>query len=249
MRVAIVGSTGALGQCLVRELRQRGHEVRELGRRVAAYRVDVSTGAGLDQAFDGCDAVVNASNDSSKSARSTLVDGARHVGDAAHRTGVRHLVGVSIVGCEGVPLEYFRLKHLQERVVVEGAVPWSLLCSTQFHGYLSRTFAAMSSWRLLPLPRALLAPVAAIEVAGALCDIAVGEPMRGRRLMAGPKNADLRDLARIWLEATGRSTLVLPIRLPGSLGAALREGVLAGTDADLRGAVTFAEELGASGTP
>jgi hypothetical protein len=151
---------------------------------------------------------------------------------------------------------YFRSVHnaptgwnLLERVLVEGAVPWSLLCSTQFHGYLSRMFAAMSSWRLLPLPRALLAPVATIEVAEALCDIAVGEPMRGRRLMAGPKNADLRDLARIWLEATGRNALGLAIRLPGGLGAALREGVLAGTDVDLRGAVTFAEELGASGRP
>lgn len=246
MRVAIVGSTGTLGRCLVDELRQRGHEVRELGRRVPRYKVDVSTGAGLEQAFDDCDAVVNASNDSSRSARATLVDGARHVGDAALRAGVRHLVGVSIVGCEAVPLDYFRLKHLQERAVVEGAVPWSLLCSTQFHGYLSRTFAALSSWRLLPLPRAVLAPVATIEVARVLCDIAVGEPLRGRRLMAGPKNADLRNLARIWLGATGRKALVLPIQLPGSLGSALREGALAGTDVDLRGTVTFADEVSAN---
>jgi uncharacterized protein YbjT (DUF2867 family) len=100
MRVAIVGGTGMLGRQVAQELRARGHQVRTLSR----HSPDLTTGEGLDVALAGCDVVVDASNDASKRAAETLVEGTRRLLAAEERAGVGHHVGVSIVGCECVPL-------------------------------------------------------------------------------------------------------------------------------------------------
>jgi uncharacterized protein YbjT (DUF2867 family) len=52
---------------------------------------------------------------------------------AEQAAGVRHHVCVSIVGCEQVPMSYFRLKAEQERLADRGPVPCSIVRATQFH--------------------------------------------------------------------------------------------------------------------
>lgn len=51
-----------MGREVVRELRERGHEVRALSRSAPEHRVDVLTGEGLHAALAGCAVVVDASN-------------------------------------------------------------------------------------------------------------------------------------------------------------------------------------------
>ena len=58
-----------LGGHVVTELRSRGHEVRVLSRSAPEYRVDLVTGAGLGTALEGCDVVVDASNNASAGRR------------------------------------------------------------------------------------------------------------------------------------------------------------------------------------
>lgn len=78
------------------------------------YRVDLVTGAGLDEALAGCAVVVDASNDSSRNAAATLAGGTRRLLAAGRAAGVAHHVCVSVVGCELVPMGYFRVKAAQE---------------------------------------------------------------------------------------------------------------------------------------
>ena len=69
MRIAISGGTGFVGSHLASHLAEQGHElvlVSRDGRRngaggpaVTRVAADVVTGAGLVEAFAGCDAVVN----------------------------------------------------------------------------------------------------------------------------------------------------------------------------------------------
>jgi hypothetical protein len=59
--------------------------------------------------------VVDASNDASKRAAQTLLEGTRRLLAAEKAVGVGHHVGVSIVGGERVPLAYFPVKASQER--------------------------------------------------------------------------------------------------------------------------------------
>ncbi|HEU4658965.1 MAG TPA: NAD(P)H-binding protein, partial [Capillimicrobium sp.] len=134
MRVAIVGGTGTIGRELARELAQRGHEVRALSRHAPEHRVDLTTGEGLDAALAGCEVVVDASNQPpSGKGPSVLVEGSRRLLAAEAVAGVGHHVCVSIVGCDAVPLAYYRLKTEQERVVQDGPVPFTIVRVTQFH--------------------------------------------------------------------------------------------------------------------
>jgi uncharacterized protein YbjT (DUF2867 family) len=248
--IAVSGGTGTLGRRIVEELVVGGHEVRVLSRRSVAFPVDLNTGEGLAKALAGCDTVVDASNErSAKRARRTLVEGTRRLLDAEWEASVRHHVCVSLVGCDRLPMEYFRVKHEQERVVEEGPVAWSIVRATQFHELVAEMFAAGGRWRVLPLPRARMAPVASAEVARVVAEVAAGEPLGKRREMAGPAVAELRELARGWRTAAGRRTLVLPVPFPGRAGRALRAGVAAEGDGrpEMRGTVSFADWLAERG--
>lgn len=249
MRIAIIGGTGTLGRHVAGELRSHGHEVRILGRSAPEHRVDLTTGQGLDAALKGCDAVVDASNNSSKRAGEVLVEGSRRLLAAEEAAGVGHHVAVSIVGCELTPFSYFQVKAEQERVVERGRVPWSIVRATQFHELAAGALEALGRWGLLPLPRALLQTVAAAEVAQVVADVAAKPPLRGRVEVAGPEIVDARDLARTWLSATGRRAVVLPLVLPGKLPRALRTGALTTDRPDVRGTVSFAAWLAEHGRP
>jgi uncharacterized protein YbjT (DUF2867 family) len=245
MRIAIVGGTGTLGSHVVTNLAQRGHEVRVLSRSSPDFPVDLVSGNGLDQALDGCAAVVDASNASSpKRAAEVLVSGTGRLLAAEQRAGVGHHVCISIVGCEQVPVGYYRVKTEQEDAVERGPVPFSIVRATQFHELAGAALAAAGRYRMLPVPRMRLQTVAAAEVASAVADVAEGEP-RGRVQVAGPEVATARDLARTWQMMTGRTVVRFPLPLPGKIGRALRDGALTAGHADVLGTITFANWLAA----
>jgi len=245
MRIAIVGGTGTLGRHVVTSLAQRGHEVRVLSRSSQDFPVDLVSGEGLDAALAGCAAVVDASNaPSPKRAAQVLVSGTRRLLAAGQQAGVRHHVCISIVGCEQVPVGYYRVKTEQEEAVEHGPVPFSIVRATQFHELASAALAAAGKYRVLPVPRMRLQTVAAAEVASAVADIAEGEP-HGRVEVAGPQVATARDLARTWRTVTGRTAILLALPLPGKIGRALRAGALTADHADVVGRITFADWLAA----
>jgi uncharacterized protein YbjT (DUF2867 family) len=234
MKIAIVGGTGLLGRPVTAELRERGHDVRALSRNAPDYRVDLTTGAGLDAALDGCQVVVDASNNSSRTAAATMVEGTRRLLAAGQRAGVTHHVCVSIVGCDRMPVGYYRVKTEQEDVVTAGPVPWTIVRATQFHEFVAAMLDAAARYRLVPVPRGVLQPVA-------VADVALAGPRRGRIEVAGPEVDAIRDLAMTWRRTSGRRALLVPLPVPGKVGRALRDGSLTTVRPDVRGSVTFAD--------
>jgi uncharacterized protein YbjT (DUF2867 family) len=218
-----------------------------LSRHARQYRVDLSTGDGLGRALAGCDVVVDASNNSSRHAAQTLVEGSRRLLAAGHAAGVSHHVGVSIVGCEKMPMGYFRVKAEQEQVIEQGPVPWSIVRATQFHELVLAALSAGARCGVLPVPRVRLQPVAGAEAARVVADTAEAGAQKDRIQVTGPEEADARDLARTWRSVTGRRTALIPVVLPGKLGRALRAGVLTSEQPAVLGAVTFADWLAALG--
>jgi len=243
MKTAIIGGTGTLGSLVLAELTQRGHDVRALSRSAPEYRVDLTTGEGLEAALAGCDVVVDASNDSSRHAADILVGGSRRLLAAEQAAGVKHHVCISIVGCEQAPMGYYRVKTEQEQVAIHGPVPCSVVRATQFHELVLGALTAGGRWRVLPVPRARVQPIACAEVAGVVADIAEGSPGKERIQVAGPQVTEARDLARTWRSVTGRRVALVPVAVPGKLGRALRAGVLTTAHPDVRGTTTFADWL------
>jgi uncharacterized protein YbjT (DUF2867 family) len=243
MRIAIAGGTGTLGSHVATHLRSRGHEVRVLSRSAPEYRVDLVTGAGLEPALRGCDVVVDASNNASRKAAAVLVEGTGRLLDAEQAAGVSHHVCVSIVGCDQVPVGYYRVKTEQENLVARGPVPWTIVRATQFHEFLADILGAAARWRALPAPHALLQPVACAEVARYVADIAEQPARRAGTSIAGPEVTELRTLARTWRSVTGRRLALIPLRVPGRIGRALRSGTLTTRQAEVTGHVPFAAWL------
>src|SRR5689334_21839277 len=123
MRVGVLGASGTAGSAACAELRSRGHDVVELRR----PQVDVVSGEGLGEAFAGLDAVVECLNARGETkpdvVRPVLVDGVRNALAAAAEAGVGHAVSLSIVGCDRVPMGYYRVKVEQEEVVRAAPLP------------------------------------------------------------------------------------------------------------------------------
>jgi uncharacterized protein YbjT (DUF2867 family) len=247
MRIAVVGGTGTIGHRIAAALSRDGHEVRALSRSASQYPIDLTTGAGLEVALEGCDVVVDASDGRpSRKARAVLVEGSRRLLEIEARTGVGHHVCVSIVGIEDVPMGYYRLKLEQERVVASAGLPWTIVRSTQFHDLLGSVLSAAGRRHMLPAARAQFQPVDVDEAAAAVAAVATDAPRLALTTVAGPEVHDLRSLGRMWRERTGRRVIEIPIPLPGKLGRALREARLTCTNPDVRGTQTFAAWLRAN---
>jgi uncharacterized protein YbjT (DUF2867 family) len=145
-----------------------------------------------------------------------------------------------------VPIGYYRAKVDQERVVAQGLVPWTIVQATQFHELVSQWFTASARYRVLPAPVMPLQTVAAAEVARVLADATESAPRGGRISVAGPQISSMRELARTWRSAAGRSAVLVRVPLPGKLGRALRAGALTSPNADVTGSITFADWVGRS---
>ncbi|MFI9346081.1 SDR family oxidoreductase [Streptomyces sp. NPDC052773] len=220
--ILVTGGTGTLGRLVTERLRADGHEVRVLSRHAQPYAVDLRAGgSGLDTAVAGVDAVVHCAS----SPRGGDEQAARHLIEAARRTGVRHLVYISIVGVDRVPFGYYRTKLAVERLIEESGLGWTVLRTTQFHDLLVQLFQALAKPPVMPVPAGVAdQPIEVAEVAGRLVELALGEPVGRAEDMGGPEVRSLESLARAYLAATGRRRPVVRVPLGGGAYRAFRAG-------------------------
>jgi uncharacterized protein YbjT (DUF2867 family) len=237
----VTGATGTLGTPTATRLRTAGHDVRALSRRRSPGLTtgDLLTGTGLREALTGVDTVVHLATGSRGKGD---VAAARTLLDAATDAGVRHLVLISIVGIDDIPLPYYRDKVVIEGLVRESGVPHSILRATQFHSFVERLFTAQRRMPLVAAPSFRLQPIAVDDVAGRLVELAGSAPAGRVPDIGGPEQHRLPDLARLWARSTGTRRPVVPVSLPGKIFAAYRAGS-ALVPGPAFGRQTFAEYL------
>jgi uncharacterized protein YbjT (DUF2867 family) len=238
MQVVVLGGTGTLGARLVEKLLERGDEVKVLSRSAPGSlpagashrRADLLSGEGLAEGLDGAEVVIDASN-ATKRAKETLVAGSHRLLEAGSAAGVRHQLTISVVGCDRVPLGYYRAKTAQEGVLCSGPVPWSLLRATQFHSLLDGVFAAAAKRGVRPTGRARLQPIDPAVVAVRLVEAAHAGPAGRLPDIAGPRVRTLGELGELWTAARNRRSI--PLRIPsfGKLGRSLAAGELCNLEA------------------
>lgn len=241
MRVAVAGGTGCVGRYVVAALERRGHEPVVIARSTG---VDLTTGRGLDAALEGVEVVVDVTDVRSSRRRkgvSRRTRMTRTLLEAEQRAGVRAHLLLSVVGADRVPAGYYAGKLAQERLVLEGPVPATVLRATQFHELVDRAVRMMPG-PVTVVPRVRIQPVAAREVAEALAELVEEEPAGRVQDLAGPRSHDAVDLVRRTLRARGAHRVVVPMRLPGPWGRAVRTGLLPGSRVR-RGSQTFREWL------
>ncbi|MER5787551.1 SDR family oxidoreductase [Streptomyces sp. NPDC001980] len=203
MKFAVIGGTGLVGSQVVKDLNAAGHEAVPHSQSTG---VDIITGQGLDEALMGVDVVVNLTNsptfdDASLAFFQTSMD---NLLAAADKDGVGHFVILSIVGTDQVPeMDYYRAKALQEKILADGPIPYSIVRATQFMDFLDAVLSWTADADSVRLPATPIQPIASRDVAEAVAEVAAGPPLNGIRNIAGPEIFPLDELGRITLSHKG----------------------------------------------
>jgi len=202
MKIVVVGGTGLIGSRLVKKLREKRQEV------VAAAPstgVNSLTGEGLADALKSASVTIDVTNAPSwddaaalhffeTSTRNLLAYGAA--------AGVRHHIALSVVGTERM-LEsgFFRAKLAQENLVKASSMPHSILRATQFFEFTQKIADFSTEGDKVRLPPVLFQPMAADDVAGALAEVAMNQPVNGVVEIGGPEQFRLNEFIRRYLAA------------------------------------------------
>ncbi|MFL6585031.1 MAG: SDR family oxidoreductase [Chthoniobacterales bacterium] len=204
MKIVVIGGTGLIGKKLVNTLRERGHEV------VAASPssgVNTVTGEGLARALAGAQVVVDVANVPSWEDKAVLdffETSGRNLLAAEAAAGVRHHVALSVVGTERLLTSgYFRAKMGQENLIKASQLPYTIVRATQFFEFVGSIAQLATEGQTVRLPPVLMQPIVSDDVAAALADVALGEPMNGMVELAGPEAIRQDELVRRFLSATG----------------------------------------------
>ncbi|MEU0005044.1 NAD(P)H-binding protein [Streptomyces sp. NPDC006314] len=238
--ILVTGGTGTLGRLVTERLRADGHEVRVLSRHAQPYAVDLREGGpGLEAALEGVETVVHCAS----TPRGGDEKAAQHLIAAARRAGVGHLLYISIVGVDRVPLGYYQSKLAVERLIQESGLGWTVLRATQFHDLLVTLFQGLAKPPVMLVPAGVAdQPADVTEVADRLAELALAAPAGRVPDMGGPEVRTFESLARAYLRATGRRRPVAKVRLFGGTYSAFRSGGHLAPDQAV-GKVTFEEYL------
>lgn len=197
MKIVVIGGTGLIGSKVVEQLRAVGHEP------VAAAPntgVNTLTGEGLAEVLKGAAVVVDVSNAPSwedDAVMKFFETSTRNLLAGEKLAGLGHHVALSVVGSERM-LEsgYFRAKIAQEELIKSSSVPYSIVRATQFFEFIERIADMSTNGDTVRLPPVLIQPMAAGDVATAVCRVALGSPLNGTVEVAGPEQFRLDELIR-----------------------------------------------------
>jgi uncharacterized protein YbjT (DUF2867 family) len=234
--ILVTGGTGTLGRLVVPMLRDAGCEVRVLSRHrreprdgIEYVTGDLATGAGVDAAVAGVDTILHCAGSAKGDA-----DKARSLVHAASRAGEPHLVFISVVGADRIPVVsgidramfgYFGAKRAAELIIANSGLPWTTLRASQFHDLTLTAVRPLAKLPVVPVPAGVrFQPVDAAEVATRLVELTLDKPAELVPDLARPRIDGMDELVRSYLRATRRRRPIVSFRLPGRAYRAIRDG-------------------------
>ena len=166
---------------MVPEATAAGHQVRALSRRdhvgytgVHWSQGDLVTGSGVDAAVDGVEVIVHCAT---QGIGNKDVVAAENLIGAARRAGVAHIIYVSIVGIDAIPLPYYKTKLRVEEMLAASGLGHTVLRATQFHDLINAVFSVQRfSPVLLALRGVRFQPIDTGDVAARLVELIDAEP-------------------------------------------------------------------------
>jgi uncharacterized protein YbjT (DUF2867 family) len=234
--VLVTGGTGTVGSRVVRRLTRTGHEVRVLTRRahisqegVTFIEGDMMKRSAVDRAVDGAETIVHCAGQRKGDEILT-----RNLIESATRAGRPHIVSISVVGADRVPVTapldrlmfgHFAMKRNAERIVSASGLPWTILRATQFYDSLLPLVKSATRAPIVLVPAGFsLQPVDADEVAARLFELSQSGPSGFVDDIAGPRVYTMGDLIGGYLARANRRRMFITVRLPGRAFRSIREG-------------------------
>jgi nucleoside-diphosphate-sugar epimerase len=234
MKVLVTGGTGVVGVAAVKELLDRGHQVRlfsrnaiddsrQFGSNVEAVNGSVADASTVQGVAEGCDVVLHVAGIvSEKPPEVTFqrvnVEGTRNLVTEAERAGSIRFIYVSSLGAERGQSDYHRSKLMAEEIVRTFPGQWLILRPGNVFGPGDEVVSmVMKMMRTLPAVPVLdlegnpSQPIWAYDLAKALALAVERDDVEGQILpMAGSEQITMNEM----LDRVGRVVGKEPMRLP-----------------------------------
>jgi uncharacterized protein YbjT (DUF2867 family) len=247
MKIIVIGGTGLIGSKLVTKLSALGHEAVPASPNTG---VNTLTGEGLGEVLKGAQVVVDVSNSPSFEDAAVLdffQMSTRNLLSHEGAAGVGHHVALSVVGSERLPQSgYLRAKVAQENLIKDGPIPYTIVEATQFFEFTKRIADEATVGNNVLLPPVLFQPIAADDVASALCKVATSSPLNSKIEIAGPETFRFDELIRQRLSALNDSREVVADPQARYFGTELTERSIVPGETARLGEIRFADWLSRS---
>ncbi len=244
MMIVVIGGTGLIGSKVVAKLAAHGHDAVPAS---PGTGVNTLTGEGLGEALAGAGVVVDVSNSPSFEDTAVLEffeTSTRNILDAEAAAGVAHHVTLSVVGTERLAESgYMRAKIAQEKLIKSSSIPYTIVHATQFFEFAARIADEASDGETVRVPPVLIQPMAAGDVAAAVCRVALAAPLNNTIEIAGPEPLRFEDFVRRGLRAVGDQRVVIADPHARYFGARLSERALLPGDGAQLGPTRFGDWL------
>lgn len=227
MKVLIAGGRGRVGSKVADVLEAHGVEVVSGG---LDDGVDYVAGTKVAEVLQGVDTIINVLNTGSfdEEAAVRFFEGTTHTLTAeGERAGVKHHILLSIVGVgdeDGSDIGYYLGKVAQEKAVKAGSIPYTIVRSTQFQGYIPVLADQHTVDGVVRAPRDLIQPVELDELVALLAEVALSGTPQGEVEIAGPERFYMDDLFRATLAAAGDPREVVTVDSAGAPDALVPRG-------------------------
>ena len=224
MKIVVIGGTGLIGSKVVANLAAHGHDAVPASPDTG---VNTLTGEGLAEALAGTDVVVDVSNSPSFEDTAVLEffeTSTRNILGAEAAAGVGHHVALSVVGTERLAESgYMRAKIAQEKLIKNSSIPYTIVHATQFFEFAARMADEATDGETVRVPPVLIQPMAADDVAAAVCNAALAAPVNTTIEIAGPQPLRFEDFLRERLRSAGDQRVVVADPQARYFGARLTE--------------------------
>ena len=247
MKIVVIGGSGLIGSKVVTKLRERGHDAIPASPNSG---VNTLTGEGLAEVLKGASVVVDVSNSPSFEDAAVLEFFKTSTGnllDYEATAGVGHHVALSVVGSDRLPDSgYLRAKVTQEKLIKESSIPYTIVRATQFFEFVKRIADEATDGNTVRLPPVRFQPMAADDVASAVCKVAIGSPLNGMIEIGGPEQFSFDELIRQGLSASNDPREVVADPHARYFGTELSERSLVPDDGAQLGETRFEDWLSRS---
>jgi uncharacterized protein YbjT (DUF2867 family) len=244
MKVVVIGGTGLIGSKVVTCLQEEDNEA------IAASPdsgVNTLTGEGLPEVLEGAEVVIDVSNSPSfedKAVMDFFTTSTTNLLAAEADAGVRHHVALSIVNDDRLGESgYMRAKVAQEKLIGDSSIPSTIIHATQFFEFAMSIADDATDGEVVRLPHVLFQPMAADDVAAAVCEISQRAPADRVIEIGGPEQFHFDEFIQQYLTAKGDPREVVADPKAPYFGAELEERSLVPDNPEHLGEISFSDWL------
>ncbi len=163
---------------------------------------------------------------------------------AENAAGVRHHIALSVVGTERLLASgYFRAKMAQETLIKADHIPYTIIRATQFFEFVKAIAQSAMTGDVARISTAMMQPIFSGDVAAAVTQISLAQPLNGTVELAGPEPIRMDELVRQHLAAQGDTREIISDEKAGYFGTPVDDHSLMPEAHALLGSTRFADWL------